>query len=97
MSLARKATIFIVAWFLIYVVAYLVFIAPSLLSKRDASPHNAPTLLRPKSKILTKRVLNFLRDPYIPGECPPTSGYNIKVGIVISAHDEKPLTVIQTV
>jgi hypothetical protein len=60
MSLARKATIFGVAWFLLYILAYFVFLAPKFLENHPKSSANAPPQ--------PKRVVNTIHDPYVPEE-----------------------------
>jgi hypothetical protein len=94
MSLARKATIFGVAWFLIYILAYLVFLAPKFIENRPKPPTKAP--LQPK------RVVNTIHDPYVPDECQLDSFIGKakeigNVGVVMVVHDENPLVILRTV
>lgn len=100
MSLARKAVIFTIAWFLIYLVAYFVFIAPSLLAKGQLSSSSQDKLSksRPTSpNAHLQRIPQSLTDPFIPSDCPDIGGVEMNVGVIIAVHDEKPHAVIQTV
>jgi hypothetical protein len=97
MSLAKKATVFTVAWFLIYLVAYIMFIAPSLLSKgQSPSPADKVSISRQTNSNI-KRISQSLTDPFVPTGCSDVGDVHAKVGIVVAVHDEKPYSVIQTV
>jgi hypothetical protein len=96
MSLARKATIFGVAWFLIYLLAYLLFLAPKFIA-------NHPKTLPIKPIPAKQHVVNTIYDPFVPEECHVESlidksiTENNHVGVIIVIHDENPLVILRTV
>jgi hypothetical protein len=96
MSLARKATIFGVAWFLIYILAYLLFLAPKFIANRPKSASIQPS-------IPPKHVVNTIHDPFVPDECHLESLVDksiidkYHVGVILVIHDENPLVILRTV
>lgn len=95
MSLARKATIFAIAWFLIYLLAYLVFLAPKFIEHHPKPSQNS-------GHIEQKRVVNTIHDPYVPEECHldsliSKSKRSVHVGVVMVVHDENPLVILRSV
>ncbi len=95
MSLAKKATIFGIAWFSIYLLAYFVFIAPSLIE----SPSKSLPSTSKRHIDNVNDIINTIRDSFVPEECQIESilSSNDHVGIVIVVHDENPKVIFRTV
>jgi hypothetical protein len=91
--LAKRVTIFVVAWIFIYMAAYVFFISPTFTSSGKETPHNPDSI----AKIATPSMPGI--DPFIPDNCPDLaiSNHVTTVGVIIVSHDEDPGSIFQTV
>lgn len=67
MSIAKKATIFAIAWFLIYILAYFLFIAPHFIQSQNKNNNNNNN--QNNNNIMMKLIIKLYHTKVPRSEC----------------------------